>query len=151
MMNLLPDIQADGNHASMSEGGVSAIGRSVFSDDAAKAKYVGGESTASYRIIRAGSTANSVTVTVTDQYGDGYRNAGITVSSTLDGETLADDNARYPEEVDITVQPGEDGDDFVGTFDTRRDGTYRIGYNYTRSDPAVEEITPSVAAIVDDD
>ena len=148
-MNLLPDIQADANQASVNEDGVSAIGRSVFSDDAAKAKYVGGESTASYRIIRAGSTANSVTVTVTDQYGDGYRNAGITVRSTLDEETPADDNARYPEEVDITVQPGE-GNDFVGTFDTRRDGTYRIGYNYTRSDPAVEEITPSVAAIPED-
>ena len=60
-----------------------------------------------------------------------------------------DDKARYPEEVDITVQPGE-GVDFVGTFDTRGDGTYRIGYNYTHSDPAVEEIIPSVAAIVDD-
>ena len=154
-MNLLPDIQADANHASVVGG--SAIGWSVFSDDAAEARSVGGESTASYRIIRPGSTANSVTVTVTDQYGDGYRNAGITVSSGLDNAAPLDDAARYPEEVDITLQEGEDGDndgnagdDFVGTFNTRRNGTYRIGYNYTGEDPAVEEITPSVAAISDD-
>ena len=109
-----------------------------------------------YRIVRSGSTSNNVTVTVNDQYGDGYRNAGVSVSSDLDMELEADDEVNYPEEVDITVQAREDGnndgdvgDDFVGSFNTRRNGTYRIGYNYTESVPAVETITPTVIAVAD--
>ena len=60
----------------------------------------------------------------------------------------------YPEEVDVTVQDGEDGnddgtpgDDAVGTFNTRRNGTYRIGYNYADDEAVVEVVSPSVAEI----
>ena len=148
-------VDVDANHGNVS--GRSAVIWAVFSDDDPRIASVSGESTTTYRIARSGSTANSVTVSVTDQYGDGFRNAGITVSSTLDDAESEADNARYPEEVDITVQdnedgdgndnPGQTGDDVSGTFDTRRNGTYRIGYNYTDDEPVVEEITPSVAEI----
>ncbi len=157
LLNAVGDVDVDGdtNHGIVS--GRSAVLWSIFSDDDPRIASVSGESTTTYRIARAGSTANSVTVSVTDQYGDGFRNAGITVTSTLDAADADDDNARYPEEVDVTVQDNEDGDDngtdgesgddVSGTFDTRRNGTYRIGYNYTDDEPVVEEITPSVAAV----
>ena len=39
-------------------------------------------------------------------------------------------------------------DDVIGTFKTRRDGTYRIGYGYTGDEAQTETITPSSARIV---
>ena len=39
-------------------------------------------------------------------------------------------------------------DDVTGTFKTRRDGTYRIGYGYTGDEAQTETITPSSARIV---
>ena len=156
--NLLTDITADANHA---EGNSAtnplASGYALFSDDPVAAVTVSGASSSGYRIVRAGSTGNSVTVTVNDQYGDGYRNAGIAVESTLDAAATTDDDARYPEEVDRTIQQGEnnaDGTgtdtDTVGSFNTRRDGTYRIGYNYTGTTPAVETIRSFIRQVLGD-
>ena len=142
---------ATGNNGS----GGMASGYAIFSDDRAEPVTVSADA-GKYRVVRSSSTANSVTVTVKDQYGDGYRNAGISTMSTLDKVLIDEDMARYPEEVDITLQANEDGnndgtagDDFVGSFNTRRDGTYRIGYNYTEDVPAVEAITPTVLAVAD--
>ncbi|MDE2753763.1 MAG: S-layer homology domain-containing protein [Gemmatimonadota bacterium] len=156
--NLLEDITADANHA---EGNSAtnplASGYALFSDDPVAATTVSGKSSTGYRIVRAGSTGNSITVTVNDQYGDGFRNAGIAVESTLDAAARANDNARYPEEVDRTVQEREnnaDGQgtdtDTVGSFNTRRDGTYRIGYNYTGSGPAVETVRSFIRQVLGD-
>ena len=39
-------------------------------------------------------------------------------------------------------------DDVIGTFKTRRDGTYRIGYGYTGDEAQTETITPSSVRIV---
>ena len=154
LLNAIGDVTVDAE-ANRADGvGRSVVGYAVFSDDDATIMGVSGESTTEYRIVRASSTANSLTVTVTDPYGDGFRNAGITVSSSLDEAAPADDRARYPEEVDVTVQDGEDGnddgtpgDDAVGTFNTRRNGTYRIGYNYADDEAVVEVVSPSVAEI----
>ena len=168
LLNAVGDIEVDGdtNHGDVS--GRSAVIWAVFSDDDPSISSVSGESTTEYRIVRASSTANSLTVSVTDQYGDGFRNAGITVSSSLDKDGTVDadpDRARYPEEVDITIQdnedatqlldgdddpipsPGQDDDDEVGTFDTRRNGTYRIGYTYIDDEAVAEIVDPSVAAV----
>ena len=35
----------------------------------------------------------------------------------------------------------------TGTFGTRRNGTYRIGYTYTGSDAQTEAITPQSVAV----
>ena len=158
--NLLDDISADEkayHAAGNSAANPQASGYALFSDDPVARTTIGVKSSTGYRIVRAGSTGNSITVTVTDQYGDGYRNAGIAVESTLDAAAATDDNARYPEEVDRTIQPREnnaDGSgtdtDTVGSFNTRRDGTYRIGYNYTGTTSAVETIYAHIRAVTGD-
>ena len=84
-----------------------------------------------------------------------------------------DDEVTYPEEVDDTVQasedtimdgadgpdddtldnepnPGQDNDDLEGTFKTRRNGSYRIGYTYTGDSAQTEEITPDSVQILGD-
>ena len=82
--NLLSNITAEANHAAgNSTTSPQASGYAIFSDDPVAPTTVSGESTAEYRIVRAGSTSNSVTVTVNDQYGDGYGSAGITVTQQL--------------------------------------------------------------------
>ena len=133
----------------------------IFSDDASDPHNVMAE-TAQYRIIAGSRTGNSVTVSVLDQYGDPMRNIEISVSSDLDGATPTADQVVYPEEVDVTVQVGEDPDGdgtdndlapsdplVTGTasparhFRTRSNGAYRIGYNYINPSGAqTEEITP---------
>ena len=136
----------------------------IFSDDASDPHNVTGES-AGYRIIAGSRTGNSVTVSVVDQYGDGMRNVQISVESGLDadsptGGTPDPDQATYPEEVDDTVQPTEDGDgdgtpggaedDVTGTFRTRRNGAYRIGYTYTGTDAQTETIIPESVQVTGD-
>jgi len=181
--NLLTEVTADANHAAGNNWDIDATtgqptashnpqasGYALFSDNPVAATTVSGASSSGYRIVRAGSTGNSITVTVNDQYGDGFRNAGIAVTSTLDAvdqptgdpPTVSSpaDRVRYPEEVDRTIQIGENGngndtpneadDDVVGTFKTRRDGTYRIGYNYTGTSQAVETIRSFIRAVVED-
>ena len=144
----------------------------MFSDDASEATSVSGASAASYRIIDSDGTGNSVTVTVTDQYGDPMRNVGVNVESSLDGapggpsETPPvpdndDDEVRYPEAVDDTVEDDEAADDAAPQAaedessrpDTRRNGTNRIGYSYTGTAPKTEEITPDalIPAVLGDD
>ena len=165
--NLVTDIESKGNYVAdvddvAAAGGVDvASGYVIFSDDASDPHAVSGE-TAQYRIISGSATGNSVTVSVVDQYGDGMRNVQISVESDLDadsptGGTPDPDQVTYPEEVDDTLQPGEDHDgdgtdsDVTGTFGTRRNGTYRIGYTYTGSDAQTEAITPeSVEVSIDD-
>jgi len=197
-----------------------AVGTVIFSDDGSDTHSVSGTSSA-YQIIGGSRTPNVVTVKVVDQYGDPQRGVDVTVSSSLDMAATADDEALYPEQVDITVGsrengdgdrgtssggyvatdapfPGEIGlvnpttvvtsftvaaraaanvtptpteagpfvlaalrvtdvtgaiaevpqDDVPGTFKTRRDGTYRIGYGYTGDEAQTETITPSSALIV---
>ena len=155
--NLISEIVADGNHASLIATTDVAQGYVIFSDDAPDPHKVTGES-ASYRILTGSRTGNSVTVSVVDQYGDPMRNIRISVESDLDEAAVADDEATYPEEVDDTVQEGEnnpDGNgtdsDTVGTFSTRRNGTYRIGYTYTATTAQTEMITPESVRIVGDD
>ena len=160
--NLVDEIEAKGNfvtHADdvVAAGGVDvASGHVIFSDDASDPHAVSGE-TAQYRIISGSASGNSVTVSVVDQYGDGMRNVQISVSSGLDTAATADDEVTYPEEVDITIQSGEnnaDGtssdSDTVGTFGTRRNGTYRIGYTYTGDEAQTEAITPQSVAVTGD-
>lgn len=156
------DVWPSANHASTATVGTVEIatGYAVFSDDASVPTSARAASLAGYQLIRPGGTPNSLTVTVTDQYGDPFRNAAVSVSSTQDAATEDADNARYPEEVDITVQsnedgngdgtPGQTGDDVTGSFNTRRNGQVRIGYAYTGSGVAVERIVPSVAAVTGD-
>ena len=169
--NLLEDFEADGNHVAESDnvmqaGGVDvATGYVIFSDDPSDPHKVTSES-ADYRIITGNRTGNSVTVKVVDQYGDGMGNVRVSVESTLDADrpTGGDpdpDQVTYPEEVDDTIQSTEDADgdgtpngeddDVTGTFPTRRDGTYRIGYIYTGTDAQVEAITPESIEITGDD
>ena len=165
--NLVTEIEADGNyvvHADevVAAGGVDvASGHVIFSDDASDPHAVSGES-AQYRLITGSATGNSVTVSVVDQYGDGMRNVEISVESDLDADTPTGgtpdpDQVTYPEEVDDTLQDGEDAngdgtadDDVTGTFSTRRNGTYRIGYTYTGSNAQTEAITPESVAILGD-
>jgi len=160
--NLVDEIEAKGNYVGKADdvaaaGGVDvASGHVIFSDDASDPHAVSGE-TAQYRIISGSASGNSVTVSVVDQYGDGMRNVQISVSSDLDDATTAADEVTYPEEVDVTVQSGEnnaDGSgsdsDTVGTFGTRRNGTYRIGYTYTGSDAQTEAITPQSVVVTGD-
>lgn len=176
--NLLSSISANANYAGGNDpaaaatnpAALTALGYVVFSDNPSRLTSVSGSSASSYRIIDSGGTGNSVTVSVTDQYGDPMRNVGINVESSLDGsvggpsETPAapandDDEARYPEAVDDTVEDDEAADDaspkqaedVSSRLDTRRNGTYRIGYSYTGSDPKTETITPDgeIPAVVD--
>ena len=165
--NLVTDIEAKGNYVDDTDdvataGGVDvASGHVIFSDDASDPHAVSGES-ASYRLIAGSRTGNSVTVSVVDQYGDGMRNVQISVESDLDADTPTGgtpdpDQATYPEEVDDTLQPGEDADndgtaddDVTGTFGTRRNGTYRIGYTYTGTDAQTEMITPESVQVTGD-
>ena len=172
--NLVTSIVADGNayDSSVLPAGTTlptgtttttdiATGYVVFSDDPLDPHKVAGES-ASYRIIAGSRTGNSVTVSVLDQYGDPMRNIEVSVTSDLDGATPTVDQVVYPEEVDTTVQVGEDpdGDDsdndlapsdplVSGTasparhFRTRSNGAYLIGYNYINPSHAqTEAITP---------
>ena len=151
--NLLSDIAVwpSANHATGNSPPTNprAVGHAVFSDDASVPTSAAAATLASYQLIRPGGTPNSLTVTVTDQYGDPFRNAAVSVLSSLDAAAVADDNARYPEEVDITAQES-DGTDVVGSFNTRRNGQVRIGYAYTGSDVAAERIVPSVAQVLGD-
>ena len=157
-----------------------ATGYVIFSDDPSDAHAVSGE-TAEYRLIAGSRTGNSVTVSVIDQYGDPMRNVAISVDSSLDYDGRPNDDTGapdtdgnivdevvYPEEVDDTVQanedtimdggtdndepnPGQANDDFEGTFRTRRNGTYRIGYTYTGTTAQTEVIIPESVAILGDD
>ena len=158
--NLLSEIAVwpSANHATgNSATDPRAVGYAVFSDDASVPTSARAASLAGYQLTRPGGTPNSLTVTVTDQYGDPFRNAAVSVTSSLDNAAEASDNARYPEEVDVTVQSGEnnaDGSgsdsDTVGSFNTRRNGQVRIGYAYTGSDVAAERVVPSVAEVTGD-
>ena len=210
--NLVHTIVADNvNHAAGVDSPrnplASASGYALFSDDPADPSVVTGESS-TYRIVSGNRTGNSVTVKVTDQYGDGMRNVEVSVKSDLDMVARATDEANYPEQVDVTVQENENGDgstgdtrgvvdlvnpttvrtsltgatieaaiavydgtastqqfvdvtvglrvnaddgttitevptdDVIGTFRTRRNGEYRIGYSYTGTSAQTEEITP---------
>jgi len=199
------------------EGDDVVVGIVIFSDDASDTHSVSGTSS-EYQIIGGARTPNVVTVKVVDQYGDPQRGVDVTVNSDLDDADPANDEVIYPEQVDITVADGENGDsdrgtatggyvatdppfageraaanptdvvtsftaaaraaaaagattvqtvlaalrvtdvagavatvpedDVTGTFKTRRDGTYRIGYGYTGDEAQTEEITPSSARIV---
>ena len=149
--NLLSSITAKANHATgNSATNPQASGYALFSDDPATATSVSGASASSYRIVNSDGTGNSVTVTVTDQYGDPLRNIGITVDSDLDVEAAADDEARYPEAVDDTVEDDENGTDAESSLITRRNGTYRIGYSYVGTSAQTEMITPSVVQVLGD-
>ena len=160
--NLVDEIEAKGNYVAHADdvvaaGGVDvASGHVIFSDDPSDAHAVSGESV-QYRLIAGSRTGNSVTVSVVDQYGDGMRNVEVSVESNLDTAAVADDQATYPEEVDDTVQSGENNSDgtgsdsdTVGTFRTRRNGTYRIGYTYTGTTAQTETITPESVQITGD-
>ena len=93
-------------------------------------------------------------------------------TADADGNTV--DEVVYPEEVDDTVQPNEDtvqdgtdgpdvdtdddepnpgqaNDDLSGTFKTRRNGAYRIGYTYIGASAQTEEITPESVELTGDD
>ncbi len=220
--NLVTGILASGNYAATSRvNNVDvASGHVIFSDDASDPHAVTG-ATSVYRII-GGSSGNSVSVKVVDQYGDGMRNVAVSVYSNLDAFDPDDDSVTYPEEVDVTLQAGENGDgdttagegesggaytatsrdattrdgtagyatfvaavpadpgppavaavpakitinpkhvlrqpasfiedDVEGSFNTRRDGTYRIGYTYTGAANAnaarTETITPESIEVV---
>ena len=149
--NLLRGIMAKANHATgNSDTNPQASGYALFSDDPSAATSVSGASAASYRIVNSDGTGNSVTVTVTDQYGDPLRNIGITVDSDLDVAAAADDEARYPEAVDDTVEDDENGTDVESSLITRRNGTYRIGYSYVGTSAQTEMITPSVVQVLGD-
>ena len=162
--NLLDSIEADrgANYATDVPTGATstrAIGHVIFSDDPSDPHKVSGGS-ASYQIISGSRTGNSVTVTVIDQYGDPMRNVSISVSSDLDDVSPDSDEVVYPEEVDITLQtnedgdgdgtPGEDTDEVSGSFKTRSNGEYRIGYSYIGDSAQTEKITPSSLAILGD-
>ena len=115
----------------------------IFSDDASDPHSVSGES-ASYRV---GSGGNSVNVKVVDQYGDGMRNVAISVNSNLDVINSTTDNPDqvvYPEEVDITVQAGEnrDGDTTAGET-TSVDRTNLTYATFVAADPSA---TPPIPA-----
>ena len=145
--NPVKDITASGENVYIDAVGESAIGFTVFSDDDPVQTTVAAES-ASYRLVNPPATSNSVTVTVKDQYGDPVRNARITVSSDLDTAGTDTDQVRYPEEVDITVQVSEDSTDVIGSFATRRNGQYSIGYAYTGNTAQTEMITPTVNRVL---
>ena len=159
--NPLTAVDASGNHAAQASnpaGGTRAIGYAIFSDEDSDPHKVTGESAAAYRL---GSTVNSMTVKVVDQYGDPMPNVAISVASSLDKADPDADEVTYPEEVDKTVQAGEtdaDGNpgdlapsdpiDIDGTespmrhLRTRRNGTHRISYTYTGTSAQTETITP---------
>ena len=161
--NLVTDIRSDATNVEENGGSGPATGFVIFSDDDAEPTNVK-VSALPYREIPRERT-NSATVTVTDQYGDPIDDADISVSSTLDAAEDDDDEVRYPEEVDITVQSnenandndilgevtGDPNDDVDGSFETRRNGQARIGYRFTGNDPRREAITPSVEAVIDID
>ena len=166
--NRLPNIVVDDdtNEASTAMVGTVdvATGYAIFADDPSDPHSVSADG-GQYRIISGVRNGNSVTVEVLDQYGDPMRGIDISVTSSLDAAAVADDNAAYPEEVDITAQDGETtgvGDPppagdlapseplVAGTaspiraFRTRSNGAYRIGYNYTDDEALTETITPRV-------
>ena len=210
--NLLSDIVVNPNTFDASAARLGTFDRVtgyvIFSDDASDPHSATAE-TAQYRIIGGSRTGNSVTVSVLDQYGDGMRNVDISLTSNLDNadRTAGTDQVAYPEEVDITVQQTEDGnnndtasetggtdptsaatsltaaaiaaatatggsdqtvtvairvdpttpanvlsipaDDVQGTFRTRGNGAYRIGYNYINPNVAqTEMITPQSTRVV---
>ena len=134
-------------------GSQSAVGRTVFSDKKSRPTLVEAAPASDYRIIGPGSIANTVTVTVYDQYADPIRSVGVLVSSSLDTDGTDEDEpdqVRYPEEADITVQANEENrarvdGDYAGLFRTRRNGAYRIGYTFHGDDPAAEVIQPELA------
>ena len=171
--NLLTELEAKGNYVNVLQEGTPVptplttdvvTGHVIFSDDASDPHSVTGAAAGSYRTIAGSRTGNSVTVTVLDQYGDGMRNVQISVSSDLDVAEPGDDTpdeVTYPEEVDITVQDNEDGndngtageaeDDVRGTFKTRRNGARLIGYNYIGRTAKTEVITPESIVLLGDD
>ena len=80
--------------------------------------------------------------------------------SLIDAATVPDGagtTVRHTRAVALRVQSDDETaidevaeDDVIGTFKTRRDGTYRIGYAYTASTAAqTEEITPQSAQVVE--
>jgi hypothetical protein len=160
--NLVTDIRSVASNVTGNGGSGPATGFVIFSDDDSLPTSVT-VSALPYQEIPKYRT-NSATVKVTDQYGDPIDDADISVSSTLDAADFAedadDDEVRYPEEVDITVQSnengndndvdGEEGDDVSGSFETRRNGQARIGYRFTGNDPRREAITPSVLPVLGD-
>ncbi len=158
--NLVKSVVADGNYVGVTAvAGVGdvASGYVIFSDDRPDPHKVTGSSLP-YRIISGSRTGNSVSVKVVDQYGDPMRSVKISVSSNLDRLNPDNDEVTYPEQVDITVQEGEnnaDGTgtdtDTVGTFPTRRSGNYRLGYYYTGTAAKTEKITPESIEIRGDD
>ena len=233
--NPLPDIVIESGTHSVSEAAAGVGTRAgvsggvIFSDDPSDPHSAAAESE-SYRIISGSRTPNTVTVKVVDQYGDPQRNVDVSVNSDLDDVDVAADSegetgtanlvdeVLYPEQVDITVQQGENGngvapaneltlvdptdvrtsltsaamasvtatavaatdpadststatesrivtvpvrvdangavitvptDDVMGTFKTRSNGTYRIGYAYIAATEAqTETITPQSTRVV---
>ena len=126
----------------------------IFSDDPSDPHSVSAES-ADYRIIGGSQTGNSVTVTVLDQYGDGMRNVDVSVDSTLDMAVPANDEASYPEQVDITLGATEnaDGDTTAAPVGTGSGGPGETelltltGSSYRTADAEAAVIAASAALI----
>ena len=133
--------------------GQDHFGSVTFTDASAVASKIEIE-TSSYVVVagRAGRTAlNRATVKVTDQFGNGVRNAKVTLTSNH-GQDTDDSTTDNSSLVRSPANPNDvqEGESNGREFTTGSDGSYTFGYTWSSTGGAVETLTARTAAITDD-
>ena len=138
------------------DNGNDAADSVTFTDVSAVASEIEIE-TSPYVVVagRAGRTAlNRATVKVTDQFGNGVRNAKVTLTSSH-GQDTDDETAdvsslvRSPDNANAGADTVDTSDDAKNgrEFTTGSDGTYTFGYTWSSTDGAIETLTARTSAI----